>query len=111
MGTPGLEYGAAEVLENTPDNRKQALSLHPAGRLGAGRAAYEALAAATPDDADLIGLPAAVALEQREFPAAMIFPHPTHGVSPDLAMPPEPLERIFAAFHDLVAQRIAEGAG
>ena len=59
------------MLENTPDNRKQALSLHPAGRLGAGRrgaarAAYEALVAAAPDD---------------------------------------------AAFHDLVARRIAEGAG
>ena len=54
------------MLENTPDNRKQALSLHSAGRLGSARAAYEALVAATPDD---------------------------------------------AAFHDLVARRIAGGAG
>lgn len=45
-----------------------------------------------------------------EASAAMIFPHLTNRVPPDLWMPEEPLERIHAAFHGLVARRIAEGA-
>jgi len=60
----GSERGATRVLENTPENRKQALSLLRDGRLDAARAAYGALLAAAPDDADLLGLLAAVVLQQ-----------------------------------------------
>ena len=52
------------MLENTPDNRQQALSLLRAGRLDPARAAYQALLEAAPDDADLLGLLAAVTLQQ-----------------------------------------------
>lgn len=44
-----------------------------------------------------------------EASAGVVFKHPTEGVSPDLWLPTEPFERVEAAFHDLVARRIAEG--
>ena len=58
------------MLENTPDNRKQALSLLQSGRLDPARAAYEALTEAAPDDADLVGLLAAVVLQKGDIRAA-----------------------------------------
>jgi len=59
------------VLDNTAENRKQARSLHGAGRLDAARAAYEAMLAAAPDDADLLGLLAALTAQQGQLEDAV----------------------------------------
>ncbi len=61
----GSERGVASVLENTPDNRREALSLARAGRLDAARAAYEGLLSAAPDDADLLGRLGMLELQQQ----------------------------------------------
>lgn len=47
-----------------------ARELHRAGKLDQARAAYERLLAATPDDADLLGLLGVVALQEQDFAAA-----------------------------------------
>lgn len=63
------------MLENTASNRKQARLLHSSGRLDAARAAYEAMLAAAPDDADLLGLLAALKAQQGDLPAAQEMLH------------------------------------
>jgi len=63
---------------------------------------------------DLFGIDFDVDAEGRvvffEAGAGMIFPHPTDGAPPELHTPWEPFRAIHTAFHDLVAQKIAEGA-
>jgi len=56
------------------DGREKALQLHRAGQLGPARAAYEALLAHAPGDADLLGLAGVLALqEERTGDAEALF--------------------------------------
>ncbi len=56
------------------DGRENALQLHRTGQLGPARAAYEALLANAPEDADLLGLAGLLALqEERTGDAEALF--------------------------------------
>jgi len=68
------EIGAETMDQGGQDGREKALQLHRAGQLGPARAAYEALLAQAPGDADLLGLAGVLALqEERTGEAEALF--------------------------------------